>query len=830
MLVIQQASVKSDLLPKPAGPAVISPKTVKSAAGIVPSEYKGEILFGNRRPMARSISLLQRPIRRTDSIHASRETSPLSSSSSSRSGANLSQAMPTSTPASTVTSFAENSETGKGSRRAKALSHVKLESSISGPTADDPAAIAYDVPREVFIPPSSRQSSHAPRDLARVWEAVANARRIAVICGAGISVSSPANIPDFRSAQGLFRKLKEKHPNVGLQSGKDLFDANLFNSPTTSACFYSMVSELKAMADAAAPTTFHHLLKRLDMEGRLMRVYTQNIDGLEEKAGLTFGLGEAGDSRSTLRALGKRKREAAQLRAGSLARSKSEPTAELGRHPDTKTEKVQPMFPRAVPLHGSLSTMTCQVCGHKIYLTLASPGPQRLPKSVRELSPDASDEAVNALDLLSQGEAVTCKRCETAEQVREAANLRSRGIGMMKVDVVLYNGPNAGAERIGDCVERDILGLRDPNETEVPESARERMTRERKERKEMSLKAIEEDEAVLSTAPLSTDDAFGAAFAEDEDAADARACEAELLFGSQTSMPSSQATKAKRRQARLKPLPPDLLIVAGTSLKVPGTKRLVREFAKACQARDYREYESESGEESDEGDKRTTRSRSSKKADEQEPEEEEEDLNAPIRTILLNYDFPLPHTQWEDVFDVWVQGDVQQAALGLWEASNYPADNAVNDFCMRTDENHTLPHDLSWAQLQCVLETERKIAKQMAAAEAKKEAALSQEQKNPRSQQSSRAATPKSSQAGTISSKTQKSKIATKKEDEATSSSPAKKKTKATSKASKVFAEAPPAPAVGLGKFVKSTSKANFSRVQSAPSIGATKTKKQATA
>ena len=47
--------------------------------------------------------------------------------------------------------------------------------------------------------------------------------------GAGISVSSPANIPDFRSASGLFTKLKERYPDAGLSSGKDLFDARLFN-------------------------------------------------------------------------------------------------------------------------------------------------------------------------------------------------------------------------------------------------------------------------------------------------------------------------------------------------------------------------------------------------------------------------------------------------------------------------------------------------------------------------------------------------------------------------------------------------------------------------
>ena len=69
---------------------------------------------------------------------------------------------------------------------------------------------------------------------------------------------------------------------------------SLTQSESSTALFYTLMAELKDMADAAQPTLFHHLLKRLDREGRLQRVYTQNIDGLEEKAGLTFGFGELG--------------------------------------------------------------------------------------------------------------------------------------------------------------------------------------------------------------------------------------------------------------------------------------------------------------------------------------------------------------------------------------------------------------------------------------------------------------------------------------------------------------------------------------------------------
>ena len=45
--------------------------------------------------------------------------------------------------------------------------------------------------------------------------------------GAGISVQ--AGIPDFRSAQGLFQSIKKDNPKEAIGSGKDLFDASVFN-------------------------------------------------------------------------------------------------------------------------------------------------------------------------------------------------------------------------------------------------------------------------------------------------------------------------------------------------------------------------------------------------------------------------------------------------------------------------------------------------------------------------------------------------------------------------------------------------------------------------
>ena len=47
------------------------------------------------------------------------------------------------------------------------------------------------------------------------------------------------------------------------------------------------MASLARVTEQSEPTAFHKLVKRLDQRGTLVRVYTQNIDGLEEKVGVS---------------------------------------------------------------------------------------------------------------------------------------------------------------------------------------------------------------------------------------------------------------------------------------------------------------------------------------------------------------------------------------------------------------------------------------------------------------------------------------------------------------------------------------------------------------
>ena len=64
-------------------------------------------------------------------------------------------------------------------------------------------------------------------------------------------------------------------------SGKHLFDASVYQTDSSTSSFHDMVRSLSHLVSAAKPTVFHRMLATLADEGRLMRLYTQNVDGID---------------------------------------------------------------------------------------------------------------------------------------------------------------------------------------------------------------------------------------------------------------------------------------------------------------------------------------------------------------------------------------------------------------------------------------------------------------------------------------------------------------------------------------------------------------------
>ncbi|KAE8607035.1 hypothetical protein XENTR_v10010977 [Xenopus tropicalis] len=102
-------------------------------------------------------------------------------------------------------------------------------------------------------------------------------RRILVMVGAGISTDS--GIPDFRSpTSGLYSRLQE----YNLPYPEAIFDLRYFlREPQP---FLHLARDL--LPGHHHPNTAHHFLRLLSDKEVLLRLYTQNIDGLERAAGI----------------------------------------------------------------------------------------------------------------------------------------------------------------------------------------------------------------------------------------------------------------------------------------------------------------------------------------------------------------------------------------------------------------------------------------------------------------------------------------------------------------------------------------------------------------
>ena len=87
------------------------------------------------------------------------------------------------------------------------------------------------------------------------------------------------SVPDFRSSNGLFNTLKSE--NKLKASGKHLFDASVYQTNDSTTSFHEMVRTLSKVVSDAQPTAFHEMLATLASEGRLLRLYTQNVDGID---------------------------------------------------------------------------------------------------------------------------------------------------------------------------------------------------------------------------------------------------------------------------------------------------------------------------------------------------------------------------------------------------------------------------------------------------------------------------------------------------------------------------------------------------------------------
>ncbi|ODQ67300.1 NAD-dependent deacetylase HST3, partial [Nadsonia fulvescens var. elongata DSM 6958] len=125
--------------------------------------------------------------------------------------------------------------------------------------------------------------------LDTIAKSVVKSRKTLVITGAGVSCN--AGIPDFRSSDGLYNLVKHQYPDCPVR-GRDLFDTVLFSSPESTSVFFTFMTQLRKCILKARSTPTHKFIKHLKDKNKLLRCYTQNIDGLEIHEGLNSGVSE----------------------------------------------------------------------------------------------------------------------------------------------------------------------------------------------------------------------------------------------------------------------------------------------------------------------------------------------------------------------------------------------------------------------------------------------------------------------------------------------------------------------------------------------------------
>ncbi|NP_001277174.1 NAD-dependent protein deacetylase sirtuin-3, mitochondrial [Felis catus] len=114
------------------------------------------------------------------------------------------------------------------------------------------------------------------QDLAELIRAGA-CRKAVVMVGAG--VSTPSGIPDFRSPRsGLYSNLQR----YDLPYPEAIFELTFFHHNPKP--FFALAKELHP--GSYRPNVIHYFLRLLHDKGLLLRLYTQNIDGLERAAGI----------------------------------------------------------------------------------------------------------------------------------------------------------------------------------------------------------------------------------------------------------------------------------------------------------------------------------------------------------------------------------------------------------------------------------------------------------------------------------------------------------------------------------------------------------------
>jgi NAD-dependent SIR2 family protein deacetylase len=193
--------------------------------------------------------------------------------------------------------------------------------------------------------------------------------------------------------------------------GQDLFDASVWKTPHTTEVFYRFIASLrqKIRDEVKETSPTHKFIRTLRDGGRLMRCYTQNIDGLERREGLSMDLNK-----------GKGTRKRFMKKVWEAPR----PSEPRNSDADGGCE--------VVPLHGDLEVLRCTLC-----------------QETCSWSEEATEEFLNGL-------APKCLKCAMKSSDRQERGKRGVAVGSLRPNIVLYGEEHPANPSLAPLIPFDL--------------------------------------------------------------------------------------------------------------------------------------------------------------------------------------------------------------------------------------------------------------------------------------------------------------------------------------------------------------------------------------
>jgi len=407
------------------------------------------------------ISYLRKRLSGAEHYQASDSSTSVRSEIKVHAGSDDLPSSPPSRPLSTILArldspFVLKTADGKGPLRTP-LTKPHLASQFSSSPLSDPPLLSSSSPLSspppnLFDPyqeaephhPSNLGSSTTPSELDEV---------------------APSSYHPFASSQGKA---------LTTMKGKNLFESSIWSCPDQTSVFYTFATSLRRKVREAEPTSTHHFISHLRDRGKLVRCYTQNIDLMEEKVGLSTTLekGPGNRNRFSRKSLGLSKSNSTLSQSDAKpdhpkspvsrnTKTEVQPADEARRFDSFQgedegcsqpekliAEKEGPPVPGAqlrsrhsspsggvecVFLHGSLHSLRCFQCG-----------------LIADWDSDGREGETLA------GQQPDCPHCLRATAAREEKGKRALGVGKLRPDIVLYGEEHPKDHLISNTVNHDL--------------------------------------------------------------------------------------------------------------------------------------------------------------------------------------------------------------------------------------------------------------------------------------------------------------------------------------------------------------------------------------